>query len=335
MRNIKKLGKGKCFTLEREDKAMKRAISSVYIVIMLVFGLVSVPAFGVDFTVNQTLNPGQTLSVNFTTNASIISASGINYDTHSSFVQTGTSFVDRISTNLFDGPTLLAFNPGAHEDFVDGEGVSWISTGSPHNIGNPVEINFATLLDGTIQGRLDIFPSTATPVSIGFVQLILGEADGEGGITSSGLGDEITITSVSVPEPAAVPFDIKPQSCPNPINVESKGVIPVAILGTADFDVTQVDPASVQLEGVSPLRWSLEDVATPFNGLMSFDAFDCTTLGPDGFLDLTFKYKSQEVVAALGDFNDGDVLVLMLTGNLKEEYGGTPIEGMDVVVILE
>lgn len=43
-----------------------------------------------------------------------------------------------------------------------------------------------------------------------------------------------------------VPIDIKPQSCPNPINVKSRGVLPVAILGTAEFDVTTIDPASIR-----------------------------------------------------------------------------------------
>ena len=62
---------------------------------------------------------------------------------------------------------------------------------------------------------------------------------------------------------ACEPIDIKPQSCPNPLNVKKKGVLPVAILGTADFDVNEVDPATVELEGVAPLRWDWEDVATP------------------------------------------------------------------------
>ena len=31
-----------------------------------------------------------------------------------------------------------------------------------------------------------------------------------------------------------ISVDIKPQSCPNPVNVNAKGVLPVAILGTAD-----------------------------------------------------------------------------------------------------
>jgi hypothetical protein len=133
-----------------------------------------------------------------------------------------------------------------------------------------------------------------------------------------------------------VPVDIKPMSCPNPLNVGAKGVLPVAILGTADFDVTQVDVATVQLEGVSPLRWDCEDVATPFEPFIGKEACDCCTEeGPDGYLDLTLKFDTQEIVAALGDVEDGDCVVLHLTGNLMEEYDGTPILGEDVVVILK
>ena len=144
---------------------------------------------------------------------------------------------------------------------------------------------------------------------------------------------EVTITVVNL-VPVAV--DIKPQSCPNPLGTKDKGVLPIAILGTGDFDVTMVDPASVELEGVAPLRWALEDVATPYGPLPEEpDAYDCTEAGPDGFLDLSIKFDVQEVVAALGEVNDGDVLVLHLTGNLKEEYGSTPIVGEDVVWIVD
>ncbi len=143
------------------------------------------------------------------------------------------------------------------------------------------------------------------------------------------------LTLQKVAPPPAVPVDIKPQSCRNPLSTTDKGVLPVAIVGTEAFDVTQVDPASVELAGVSPLRWALEDVATPFEPYVGkVDAYDCTTLGPDGFMDLSLKFMNQEIVAALGPVSDGDVLVLQLTGNLKPEFGGTPIVGEDVVVIV-
>jgi len=130
-----------------------------------------------------------------------------------------------------------------------------------------------------------------------------------------------------------VPIDIKPTSCPNPINVKSKGVLPVAILGTEDFDVADIDPATVLLEGVSPLRWAWEDVATPFEPYTGKeDCTDCNTEGRDGYTDLTLKFSKQEIIAEFGEVEDGDCLVLTLQGEL---FGGTPIYGEDVVKILK
>ena len=120
-------------------------------------------------------------------------------------------------------------------------------------------------------------------------------------------------------------IDIKPQSCPNPLNTKSKAVLPVAILGTADFHFTTVDPSTVQLEGVAPIRWNIEDVSTPVVG-----GEDCTTEGADGFDDLTLKLDTQEIVDALGEVGDGDEVVLTLAGEL---FDGTLIEGEDCVII--
>jgi len=129
--------------------------------------------------------------------------------------------------------------------------------------------------------------------------------------------------------------DFKPGSCPNPLNTKSKGVLPVAILGTEDFDVIQIDPTSILLEGLPPLRWGWEDVGTPFDPSTDIvDCYDCTDEGPDGWMDLTLKFDTQEIVQALGDVDDGECLVLELTGNLFEDFGGTPIMGEDVVRIL-
>ena len=129
-------------------------------------------------------------------------------------------------------------------------------------------------------------------------------------------------------------IDIKPTSCPNPLNVDSGGVLPVAILGTEDFNVNEVDPATVLLEGVAPLRWALEDVAAPYTAAPSCDdEYACTTDGPDGFMDLTLKFDKKSVIAAIGDVSDGDVICLTLSGNLKEEFGGTEFTDSDVIRI--
>src|SRR4030043_264286 len=94
----------------------------------------------------------------------------------------------------------------------------------------------------------------------------------------------LTLERIAPPPPViTVAVDIKPMSWPNPLNVRDKGLLPVAILGTEDFDVTQIDPATILLEGVSPLRWALQDVGTEGDPL----------LGPDGFIDLTLKFDAQ------------------------------------------
>lgn len=126
-----------------------------------------------------------------------------------------------------------------------------------------------------------------------------------------------------------VPVDIKPTSCPNPLNIKSKGVLPVAILGTEDFDVMNVDPTTVRLVGVAPLRWAYEDVATPVD--QGSDRCDCTTLGPDGYLDLTLKFDTEAIVAVLGTVYDWEIRVLRLTGMT---FDPTPIEGADCVRII-
>ena len=137
---------------------------------------------------------------------------------------------------------------------------------------------------------------------------------------------EIVLNGVST---IKISVDIKPGSCPNPLNVKDKGVLPVAILGTEDFDVFTIDSASIRLAGVAPIRSGYEDVAT--HVVNSSDACECTTEGPDGYMDLTLKFNIQEIVSTLGAIYDGDILELTLNGvNLD----GTPIEGSDCIEII-
>jgi hypothetical protein len=129
-------------------------------------------------------------------------------------------------------------------------------------------------------------------------------------------------------------LDVKPGSCPNPLNVKSKGVLPVAILGTAGFDVTRIDPATLRLEGVAPLHWSIADVGRPFAGVPA-GCQSCTTGGPDGYPDITLKFDTQALAAALGPVSDRECRVVHLTGKLSSSAGATPIVGEDVLTILK
>ena len=132
-------------------------------------------------------------------------------------------------------------------------------------------------------------------------------------------------------EPKVMEVDIKPQSCPNPLNVKKHGVIPVAILGTADFDVTMIDPATVTLEGVPLKEWLLMDVGTPYALPEEPDAYSCTEAGADGYMDLTLKFDAQAVIDTLVSKTDGDVLTLSVNG---VTFGGVHYQGQDVVLII-
>ena len=143
---------------------------------------------------------------------------------------------------------------------------------------------------------------------------------------------QMTISRV----PVEVPVDFRPGGCPNPLNMRSAGVLPVAILGTGELDVTTLDPASIRLNGVPPLRSSLEDVGTPFYPFTGKTdcSWDCNEDGRDGYMDLTLKFDTQAVAAMLGMPADGACVVLQLTGNFKAEFdGGAPIVGEDVARI--
>lgn len=125
-----------------------------------------------------------------------------------------------------------------------------------------------------------------------------------------------------------VMVDVKPQSCPNPLNIRSRGVVPAAILGSENFDIAEIDPATVTLEGVPALRWDVEDVSTPVGD--TADTCACNAFGGDGYSDLTLKFDKGEIVAALGAVDDGDLVPLTLTGQLLD---GTPIGGTDCLLI--
>jgi hypothetical protein len=111
-----------------------------------------------------------------------------------------------------------------------------------------------------------------------------------------------------LPEPCGeVIIDIKPGSYPNSINLASKGVVPVAVLTTDDYDATLVDPDTVLFAGASPLRWAIEDV------------------DGDGDMDVLFHFKTQELNLTASSTG------ATLTG---ATFGGQPIQGTDTVNIV-
>ena len=128
-----------------------------------------------------------------------------------------------------------------------------------------------------------------------------------------------------------VAIDIKPARCPNVLQVTRPGgeaKFAVAVLGAGAFDVTQIDLATVRLEGVAPIRCAPPlDVSTPYPGPFTGDPFDCWVQGPDGYPDQSCIFRTADVIDALGTVSPGDQRVLEFTGELLAVYGGTTIKG--------
>ena len=114
-----------------------------------------------------------------------------------------------------------------------------------------------------------------------------------------------------------VDIDIKPGSDPNSINTKSMGKVPVAILGSDTFDVTDVDVTTLAFgpSGATPIH----DLTDPV-----VYASHLEDVNNDGFTDLVSHYVQKETGLLSGDIE------ACITG---QTTGGTPIEGCDSVKV--
>ena len=160
---------------------------------------------------------------------------------------------------------------------------------------DPVTVSYSTTIYGLGPGEHEIS-----------VTAYASDAGGDGSITDS--------KTITVVQEAAI--DIKPGSYPNSINLKKqKGVIPVAILGSATFDVTTVDVTTLSFGpgGASPAH-DLTDPAVYADHLQDVNG--------DGLIDLVSHYVSSESGIVSGD----------TSACLSGEYGGgLPFTGCDSV----
>jgi hypothetical protein len=127
---------------------------------------------------------------------------------------------------------------------------------------------------------------------------------------STDYDEVIGIDSVKITgDPVLIPviIDIKPGSYPNSINLKSNGVVPVAILTTADFDASAFDPGTAKFADASPIRWKMEDV------------------DGDGDMDMLLHFNTQDLNL------NGDSKEATLTGKTTD---GKDIEAKDSVNIV-
>ena len=96
-------------------------------------------------------------------------------------------------------------------------------------------------------------------------------------------GDNDNIATVDMgadehePSYLEILLEIKPGSYTNSINLKSRGVVPVAVLTTDDFDAYDVNPNSCVFASAEPESWTMEDVEI------------------DGDYDMLFHFRTQDL----------------------------------------
>ncbi|MBA7686010.1 hypothetical protein ES703_94441 [subsurface metagenome] len=159
------------------------------------------------------------------------------------------------------------------------------------------------------------------PVTVSYSTTIYGLGPGEHEICvtayasdAGGAGSITDCKAITVVQEVAI--DIKPGSYPNSINLKKeKGVIPVAILGSATFDVTTVDVTTLSFGpgGANPAH----DLTDP-----DVYADHLQDVNEDGYIDLVSHYVSSESGIVSDD----------TSACLSGEYGGgLPFTGCDSV----
>jgi len=140
-----------------------------------------------------------------------------------------------------------------------------------------------------------------------------------------GLIDEVRIWNKALDEGeiaynynlGGVTIDIKPGSDPNSINLKSKGVIPVAILGSVTFDVTTVDVTTLKFgPNLASTAHDLTDSIVYADHLQDVNV--------DGFTDLVCHFKTQKLGLVEGSTE----------ATLIGETNGLPFTGTDLVRIV-
>jgi hypothetical protein len=137
-------------------------------------------------------------------------------------------------------------------------------------------------------------------------------------------------------------IDVKPGSDRNPINLNSKGMIPISIFTTNDFDASWVDISTVQFAGASPAHFAYEDVDGDgdMDLILHFRLQDTNLLGmyedllredlEDGKLDDNHKVVDAVLTGIASkdgedefDFFGTDSIDMFLNGKMLKELLGT------------
>ncbi len=191
-----------------------------------------------------------------------------------------------------------ALAPVAGSPFAAVAGPSWVAVDASGSFAYVANIDaFATPFNVngySVDAGGALAPVAGSPFSAGF------------------LPAAVALVGATEPEPEPEPevlqvqIDVLPGSEKNPVNPSSRGMLPVAIQTTADFDALQVSPASV--------------VLGPGGASMTHRSAHVVDVDGDGDLDLLLHFSIPQTGIVCGD------TTVSLSG---ETFGGQELEGSD------
>lgn len=216
-----------------------------------------------------------------------------------------------------------------------------VTPGPSLHVGSPVAWTYVVTNDGDVLlSNVTVTDDQGVAVSCPQSTLVAGESMTCSGAGVAMWGPYANLGTATGTPPALLPdvsdsdpshylgildvaIDIRPSTDLNDVNLGARGLLPVAILTTADFDAATADPASITLGDDDGNDTA---VATRQNGRLFASLKD---VDDDGDMDLIVHFDIQALVAN-GDLTMA-TMELVLNGLTTV---GLPIQGVDSVIIV-
>jgi hypothetical protein len=212
----------------------------------------------------------------------------------------------------YNGPGNLA--DIANSIAIDSAGNVYV-TGDSISMGVEIDYDFATIQYDTNGNQQWITRYDSGPNDVAIDIAVDSEENIYVAGTSRGVDTDYDFCTIKYRQQfLSVQIDIKPGAYPNVINLGSNGNVPVAILSTANFDATTVDPTTITLAGA--------DVKLKGNGSPLFSFVD---VNGDGLLDILVHINTSAF-----ELTDSDTEAVLK----GKTFDGVRIRGVDTIRIV-